>query len=100
MRAVVQLGAVGHGSQEEGHAVMVERGVPLAQRGVDWVEDVVGVAEGGGLQRGRERGGRVLAEGRWGARRRRAQVRGWVCIVRSMGWVLRVLILYLFFTRI
>ena len=77
---------------------MVERGAPLTQRGVDCVEDVIGVAEGGGLQRGRERDGRVLAEGRWGAGRR-AQVRGWVCIVRGMGWVLRVLILILFFYK-
>jgi len=52
VRAVVQLGAVGHGGQEEGRAVVVERGAPLAQRGADCVEDVVGVAEGGGLQRG------------------------------------------------
>jgi hypothetical protein len=99
VRAVVQLGAVGHGGQEEEHAVVVERGAPLARRGVDCVEDMVGVAEGRGLQRGRERGGRVLAEGRWRAGRRRAQVRGWVCIVRGMGWVLRVLILFLFFSQ-
>ena len=48
VRAAVQLGAVGHGGQE-GHVVVVERGAPLAQRGVDCVEDVAGVAEGGGL---------------------------------------------------
>lgn len=33
--------------------------------------------------------GRVLAEGRWGAGRE-AQVRGWECIVKGIGWILRV----------
>jgi hypothetical protein len=62
---------------------------------VDCVEDVAGVAEGGGLQRGRELDGRVLAEGRWG-RGGRPRLGGWVCIVRGMGWVLRVCFYFYF----
>lgn len=61
---------MGHGDQE-GHAVVAERGAPLAWRGVDCVRDVVGVAEGGDLRRGKGRDGRVLAGGRWGEQARR-----------------------------
>lgn len=63
VRAVVQLGAVEHGSQGGWHAVVVEGGASLAQQGVDCVEGVVGVAEGGDLQQGKGRDGRALAEG-------------------------------------
>ena len=38
---------------------------------------------------------------RWLRAAERAQVRGWVCIVRGMGWVLRVLFcLYFYFLGI
>lgn len=49
VRAVVEGHARGHGGQEQGHAVVVEGGAPLAHGRVNGVEYLEGIVFGGGF---------------------------------------------------